>query len=82
MKNKEKEFQANERLTKNVDIDAWTAFAKENQKSKLFQENFSRKMYLRQKIESTYGNLSSLQKNTVGKIVIEFNHMMLNKIFQ
>ena len=78
MKNKEKEFQANERLTRNVDVDAWTTFAKENQKSKLFQENFSRKMYLRQKIESTYGNLSSLEKNTVGKIVIEFDHMMLN----
>ena len=62
MKNKEKEFQANERLTKNVDVDAWTTFAKENKKSKLFQENFSRKMYLRQKIESTYGNLSCLEK--------------------
>ena len=30
MKNKEKEFQANERLTKNVDVDAWTTFTKEN----------------------------------------------------
>ena len=67
MKNKEKEFQANERLTKNVDVDAWTTFAKENQKSKLFQENFSRKMYLRQKIESTYGNLSCLEKKYSGK---------------